>query len=186
MIEFDADKHLFRLNGEEVPHVNQILEDERWRDTRWYTREARDRGQYIHQATALLDAELLDWGSLEPWAVPYVEQWEKAKRELDVRITSIERIVHKGNLWAGILDRTAVWERAATVIDLKTGDPVRADKLQILGYESTYRERRRVLLVYLKPDRYRAVELEAEEAEIYRMAWHQIVSLWWFRRRNGK
>jgi len=184
MIEFDRDTHTFTLNGAEVPGVTRILRDEAWIDTRWYTPEGRDRGSYVHEASALLDRERLDWNTVDDEAIPYLVMWDRAKEELGLRITGIEKIVHKASLYAGIVDREAVWQRRKTVVDLKTGSPTRADKLQITAYGATYKTMPRLLLVYLKPERYRAVELEPDVVEVYRMAWFQIVNLWHWRRRE--
>jgi hypothetical protein len=184
VIQFNPENHTFTLNGKDVPGVTRVLKDERWIDTRFFAEEGRERGTNVHKATAFLDADLLDWRTVDPAIVGYVESWEKARNELGLKITGIERIVYKGELYAGIVDREALWDKRKTVIDLKTGSPNRADNLQIVAYGATYRTMPRLLLVYLKPDGYKAVELEPDVAEVYSMSWFHIVSLWHFRRRT--
>lgn len=182
VIQFNPENHTFTLNGKDVPGVTRVLKDERWIDTRYFTEEGRERGTNVHKATAFLDADLLDWRTVDPAIVGYVESWEKARKELGIKVTGIERIVYKGELYAGIVDREARWEGRKTVIDIKTGSPNQADNLQIAAYGATYRNMPRLLLVYLKPDGYKAIELEPDKAEIWSLTWHQTLSVWWSRK----
>lgn len=187
MINFDPSTHRFTLDGEAVPSVTQVLKAGGWIDDRYYTEAGRKRGEDVHKATALLDANLLDWTSLTQEIRPYVIQYEIARDELKLDIRQIEKIVYKGNLWAGIEDRQSFWQKQFTVIDLKTGTPVLADKLQLAGYGATHGKPPRLLLLYLRPDGYKAVEIEPAEREEFSMAWHQIISLYhWRLKWNGK
>ena len=182
-ISFDSKKHEYRLNGERVPSVTQILKAGGWIDDRFFTEEGRRRGEFIHQATALLDRKLLDWTKLPEELRGYVESYEKARDALKLRIRRIEYIVHRGRLWFGKEDREATWERQLTVVDLKSGAPAEPyDKLQLAGYGATHAKMPRLLLLYLKADgsMAKSVELFGERTEYY-LAWYKIVSLYHWR-----
>ncbi len=183
MIQFDPIQHRFTLNGEAVPSVTFMLKATGWVDTTFYSEEGRRRGELVHQATALFDRQALDFGTIPDEIVAYVLQYEKACKELKLSIRRIEFIVHKGKLWAGIEDREAMWERQLTVVEIKTGAPVLADKLQAAAYTATHSKPVRELLLYLKPDRYKAVELRGSERTEFAFRWEQIQSLYHWRKK---
>jgi CRISPR/Cas system-associated exonuclease Cas4 (RecB family) len=187
MIQFDATTHRFTFRGKAVPSVTQLLKAGGWIDTTFMTEEGRRRGEIVHQATALLDQDRLDWLSLSDEIRAYVETYERAKKELKLHVRRIEHIVHKGKLFAGIEDREAIWEGQLAVVDLKTGQPKLADKLQIAAYGATHAKAPRELVLYVWPDRYKAVELKPAERVEFGQVWDRIVSLFhWRQRRNGK
>jgi hypothetical protein len=185
MIQFDVASHRFSADGQEVPSVTHILKAGGWIDDRFYTEQGRRRGEDVHRATALLDHQRLDWTSLSEEIRAYVLSYERARAELGLGIRRIECIVHKARLWAGIEDREATWGRQLTVVELKTGTPTLADKLQIAGYGATHAKPPLLLLLYLRPDGYKAVVLKPEEREELRLAWHQICSLYHWRLKHG-
>jgi len=187
MIQFDVASHRFSADGQDVPSVTHILKAGGWIDDRFFNEQGRKRGEDVHRATALLDQQRLDWTSLSEEIRAYVLSYERARAELGLGIRRIECIVHKARLWAGIEDREATWGRQLTVVELKTGAPTLADKLQLAGYGATHAKPPLLLLLYLRPDGYKAVGLKLEEREEFNLAWHQIVSLYhWRLRRNGK
>ena len=57
VLSFDPITHQYRLDGERVPSVTQVLSVCGLIDDTWYTEESRQRGQAIHLATKLLDEE---------------------------------------------------------------------------------------------------------------------------------
>ncbi len=186
---FDPVAHRFTLNGQEIPSVTRILKAGGWIDEHWFTEEGRRRGEIVHQATALLDRQLLDWLSIPEEYRGYVLSYEKARDLLKLGIRRIEFIVHKGGLWAGIEDREAMWERQLTVVEFKTGAPALSDKLQMAGYAGTHAKPPRQLLLYLKADgsMARVVELQKAERESCARVWEAQVGLYhWRLRRNGK
>jgi hypothetical protein len=185
VIQFDPETHSFSADGRRIPSVTQILKAGGWIDDHYYTEQGRKRGENVHQATALLDQQILDWTSLSEEIRAYVEVYERARAELKLGIRRIECIVHKGRLWAGIEDREAMWKRQLTIVDLKTGTPTLADKLQIAGYGATHVKPPRLLLLYLKSDGYKVVELAHAECEEFGLAWERIVSLYHWRKAHG-
>jgi len=184
MIQFEADTHRFSINGETVPSVTHILKAGGWIDDRFFNEEARKRGEDVHRATALLDQQRLDWTSLSEEIRAYVLSYERARAELGLGIRRIECIVHKARLWAGIEDREATWGRQLMVVELKTGAPTLADKLQLAGYGATHAKPPQLLLLYLRPDGYKAVVLKPEQREEFSLAWYKIMTLYHWRRRQ--
>jgi len=184
MIQFDVATHRFTINGEAVPSVTTILKAGGWIDDRFYTEQGRKRGEDVHRATSLLDAQRLDWTSLSEEIRAYVLSYERARAELGLGIRRIECIVHKARLWAGIEDREATWERQLTVVELKTGAPTLADKLQLAGYGATHAKPPQLLLLYLRTDGYKAVVLKPEQREEFSLAWYKIMTLYHWRRRQ--
>jgi hypothetical protein len=188
VIQFDPIQHRFTLNGEAVPSVTTILKAGGWIDTTFFTEEGRRRGEIVHQATALLDQQRLDWLSIPEEYRGYVLSYEKARDLLKLGIRRIEFIVHKGKLWAGIEDREAMWERQLAVVELKTGAPALSDKLQMAGYAGTHGKPPRQLLLYLKVDGSMAkvVELQKAEREECAFRWDQVQSLHHWRQRRSR
>jgi len=182
MIRFDEKRHLF--NDGQVPSVTTILKEENWIDTRFYSEDGRTRGEYVHKASAMLDAGMLDWQSIDPDVVKYLVSYERAKLELGIkRFAAIERIVHSGVLWAGIEDRSVKWKGHNCPLDLKTGAYEMWHKVQIAGYAECYRTRPPYcLMLYLTQEKYKLIELTVTEMEPYYVAWHSAVTSWWSKR----
>jgi hypothetical protein len=180
---FDADKHLFTWGGHRVPSTTQILKEEGWIDTRWYNAAALERGSDFHQASAMLDAGRLDWRSVSEEVTPYLLSYEKAKADLHVGIAGIERIVHKGQQWAGILDRVWKWKGSLVPAEYKTGGPEGWHKLQLASYAATWRRRPRYgVLLYVGRSSYKLVELSTEELDPLYMLWYHTMSVFYGRR----
>jgi hypothetical protein len=80
VLSFDAATHEYRVNGALVPSVTQLLDDAGM--TPDYSlvpqpvlQHARERGIHVDLCCDLLDADDLDWRSVHPEALPYVEAW---------------------------------------------------------------------------------------------------------------
>ncbi len=80
VLAFDPAGHVYRVDGAPVPSVTQLLDDAGL--TPDYSvvpptvlQHARDRGLHIDACCDLLDADDLDWRSVHPEALPYVEAW---------------------------------------------------------------------------------------------------------------
>jgi len=80
VLAFEPTTHEYRIDGVRVPSVTQLLEDAGL--TPDYSlvpqpvlQHARQRGIHIDACCDLLDADDLDWRSVHPEAVPYVEAW---------------------------------------------------------------------------------------------------------------
>jgi hypothetical protein len=128
VLAFEPVSHTYRIDGAAVPSVTQLLEDAGL--TPDYSlvppatlQHARERGIHIDACCDLLDADDLDWRSVHPEAVPYVEAW-LAFREYEgfTPIGSQIPLYHPAYGYAGTTDvvgvlpgaRPAIVERKAT------------------------------------------------------------------------
>lgn len=141
--------------GRTYPRVTSIIPDGYKGAPEDAMQEGRIRGTFVHDATALLDQDNLDWDSVPDKYLPYIRAWERAKEELDIRIVpgTIERtMVSHIYGFAGTVDRVITFGNLLTITvpDIKTGDHV--DKkmralwgLQTAGYTILYREAERLI-----------------------------------------
>ena len=63
---FDEKNHWFLVAGERWPSITQVLADLGFIDTRWFTKESRDRGSYIHRIIHWHLIGELDEDSIDP------------------------------------------------------------------------------------------------------------------------
>ena len=135
-LEFDPEKHEYRLDGFVVPSVTQVLKELGLINARWYTEESRQRGNAVHAACHYLDDEELDYGSLDPIVVPYVRAYEKYKLEREFEPQMIEaHVFDPVYKYAGTLDRTGEDKDGPILLDLKTGAVNWVTGLQTAGYD---------------------------------------------------
>jgi hypothetical protein len=80
VLSFDPVLHEYRVNGDPVPSVTQLLDDAGL--TPDYSQvppsvlqHARERGIHVDACCDLLDADDLDWRSVHPEGLPFVEAW---------------------------------------------------------------------------------------------------------------
>jgi hypothetical protein len=78
-LTFDADQHRYFLNDAELVSVGSVLKGVGLVDTFWMDKypEAKQRGQYVHQACDLIDQDALDDASLDPALANYVKGYRK-------------------------------------------------------------------------------------------------------------
>jgi len=104
-LRFVEDIHVYTWRGVILPSVTGILKDVGIIDTAWYNEAARLRGSYVHLACALEDRGNLDWSTLDPVLVPYVEAWVRFKRESGFVPEIIETpMLNESYLYAGTPD----------------------------------------------------------------------------------
>lgn len=150
-LTFDAEKHEYRIDGQRVPSVTQVLEGAGLIDTRWFTEETRTRGHYVAQATQYYDEGTLDYDALDDELKQYVMAWEKFLVDNYVKVEAIEKMVsNRSRRYAGTLDRVAKVGRWNYVIDIKTGSKAAWHSLQTAAYAECligrYRYRASILL----------------------------------------
>lgn len=138
-LDYDDATHTYKLDGQQLISVTQVLKEAGLIDTSWYTREGADRGSYIAVATAIDDGgregRVFDEDQLDPDMRGYVEAWRRFRTESGCEITAIEQHVYHPTLrYAGTLDRLVWWHYGAGLIDIKTGQPVPADAIQTAAY----------------------------------------------------
>lgn len=121
-LHFDPVHHVYTLAGRVVPSVTQALKVlECFEGIPPDVLEAaRIRGQHVHAACDLIDRDQLDWQSLDPALLPYMEGYRNWLTDSDVTITASElRVANTINGYAGTLDRLAALKNAEALIDVK-------------------------------------------------------------------
>lgn len=122
-IEFDAAAHQYRVAGQIIPSVTQIL-----RPLVDFSAIApdvlaakADLGKRVHFACELDDDADLDESSVEDDVAPYLDAYRRWRRESGAQIILTERrLYHRALGYCGTLDRVAHVGGAAHLIDLKT------------------------------------------------------------------
>lgn len=123
LIEFDAESHLYYVDGERKISTTQVLKRGGVVDDRWYTELHRWRGGQVHLATAAEDTGNIP--KLEPQYLPFLLAWRKFKTERKFRPVMVEQIVYDDLLdTCGTLDRLGCFDNglADVLIDLKTSN----------------------------------------------------------------
>ena len=141
---FDADRHLYLVQGQPVPSVTQVLHSAGLgANYSMVPPEVLERkrtiGQFVHQATHYLDEGSLDLASVDPALQPYLSGYQRFLCESGFRPQLIEyRVVGSigGMLCAGTVDRVGSMTGKLWIIDLKCVDRLYPGfALQTAGYE---------------------------------------------------
>ncbi len=135
MNTFDPIKHEYAISGRAVPSVTQVLQRAGLIDDSWFTEDSRERGTFVHEATALFDRGELDFDRLDPALVGYVEAWQMFRALVPVKFDLIEVPMWSEEYrFAGTIDRA--WP--GHVLDIKTGAFPAWMPLQLGGYSILY------------------------------------------------
>ncbi len=139
---FDPENHIYTLGGRRLLSVTQALGiagfsewlDNIAPDTLEY---ARDRGIAVHEALRLMDADELDWQSVDPVIMPYVLAYSDFKTETGFEVLQSEQAgYHQSYQYAGRWDRVGILQGAKMVLDFKSGSELRKQSaLQLAAYE---------------------------------------------------
>ena len=84
----DFEKHEYRYDGVKVPGVGGILAAVGGVDTKWFTAEGRERGTAVHRAMELLVKGQLDWSSVDPRIIGYVDAGRRLIEDARVDVES--------------------------------------------------------------------------------------------------
>lgn len=126
------------------------------------------RGTRIHKLT-----EYFDLGDDESLALlskaddlQYLSAWESFKKEQRFEINMVEQKLFHPALWfAGTVDRVGEIDGNTVVLDIKTGIPHPASKLQVAAYAILVEEQNilvdRAMVVYLGDECYHIEEVES-------------------------
>jgi len=142
VLAFDPASHSYRVDGALVPSVTQLLDDAGL--TPDYSvvppsvlQHARERGIHIDACCDLLDADDLDWRSVHPEALPYVEAWLRFRDyEGFTPVASQVPLYHPTYGYAGTTDVVGVLPGARpTIVERKaTAKMASTYALQTAGY----------------------------------------------------
>ena len=148
-IAFDAGAHVYSLpDGTRVPSVTQILRatgvstDFAVLPNREAIERKRDIGIAVHSDAHAFDDGDLDWRTVHPDVLPYVEAWAIFREQKKLAPLVRERAVwHPVLRYAGTLD--GIFEQPGrpvpVLIDIKCGDPqAAAAQYQTEAYRAAY------------------------------------------------
>lgn len=137
-IEFDAEKHEYRVGGIITPSVSQILKANGLMDNFRHNENSLRIGTAIHKALELHDKGTLDYSKLDPRLKKCIKLWEDFKKQMGLVVTGIEKKVCVGQIYAGTIDRIATDNRNIAIIDYKSGNPQDWAALQTAAYAMAY------------------------------------------------
>jgi hypothetical protein len=149
-LQFDAERHIYSVDGRAIPSVTQILEACGVVDYSYLPPETRKmalaRGSAVHLACQFDDEGDFDEASA-PELLPYVEAWRRFCAEQGMTFLDIERRVYSAKYgYAGTLDRIGTNGRDdLCLIDLKTNSSEGWVRLQTAAYAGALDEPRRYL-----------------------------------------
>lgn len=140
-LAFDPETHRYTFEGKPLPAVTKVLQILERRSAPLELLEfAGERGRAVHEACELDDRNDLDEATVDPIIRPYLEAWRSFKRGVGYEPVEIELAVANGRYgYAGTLDRVAVVNGKAAVLDIKTGSavPLYAGP-QLAAYQEAY------------------------------------------------
>jgi hypothetical protein len=140
-LEFIPEGHVYRVDGMIVPSVTQLLDDAGL--TVDYAaipaatlRHARLRGIHVDACCDLLDEDALDWASVHPEALPYVEAWQRFCADTDYRPAAGQvPLYHPAYQYAGTADSIGTLNGSWVVVERKATTKMAATYgLQTAGY----------------------------------------------------
>lgn len=122
-LAFDAETHTYTLDGQRLPSVTQVLAP--LNDYSMVPPDvleaAREFGRHVHEACDLHDRDELEWSSLDPALVPYVEGWRRFLAESGAIVVASEQPIYHAKLgYAGTPDRVLAWRKGFAIPDIKS------------------------------------------------------------------
>jgi hypothetical protein len=123
---FDAERHVYTLNGCEIPSVSRVLQGAglfnlNGIDPKVLARK-RALGEAVHLACQLYDEHDLDETTIDPLVRPRLDAWTKFCRDLDFHAEEIEQpfyFLANGMPYAGTPDRRGTCTSGEVVIEIK-------------------------------------------------------------------
>jgi hypothetical protein len=134
-LRFDPQEHRYYLEGRELPGVTRVLRLAGYVDDRWWTNFSRDRGSAVHLACELDDRGILDEATVDPRIAGYLDAWRRFTADTGAVWEQIEEhVMCPVYRYAGTPDRIGAVSRCVAIVDIKTGDPGQAAKVQTAAY----------------------------------------------------
>jgi len=143
-IDFDGESHTYRVNGQRVPSVTQILQPYSGLEyvDKDVLRRAAAFGTNVHDACHLYDTGRLDEATLDPALVPYLNAWKQFLADTGaVVIFSEHRVASTRYGFAGTFDKLLYWGKTYRLVDIKSGSVVpKTVGPQLAAYAKAYAE----------------------------------------------
>jgi hypothetical protein len=143
MLLFDEATHTYTYNGKVVPSVTQIIKAAGLADWSMVKPEvleaARNRGVAVHRMIELHVKDTLDYSTLDPALLPYLEGWMAFERDHDVEVIGSEVPVYSKRYgYAGTLDMVLKVDETHGTWDIKSGVMLPTTGLQLAGYSEAH------------------------------------------------
>jgi hypothetical protein len=124
-LAFDPVPHLYALDGRPIPSVTSVIDflNGYMGVPEHILAPARERGQVVHEVTALYDRDDLVMDSVDPIVLPYLNAWIRFLNDTGFVPDLIEQPVFSRRHWyAGTLDRTGHFPRIniKALLDIKS------------------------------------------------------------------
>lgn len=157
---FDEKTHTYRLRGQPLLGVTDVLVDQGFIVPKFFKEEHRIRGSRVHLLCQFYDEGDYDPKEAERFGLAgYVESWIKLRKKCGFEVLMNERRgYHRRQLYAGTLDRVVRFpEGWPALLDLKSGIEEHGHPFQTGGYDEILKSEgdiaaRRRGCVYLKAD----------------------------------
>jgi len=141
ILTFDPEAHVYRVDGAPVPSVTELLEaagisPDYSKVNPTVLLHARRRGIHVDLCCDLDDADDLDWSSVHPEAVAYVQAWQAFKADYGYRPLASQVILyHPTYGYAGTTDSVGDLDGYVTIVERKATAKMAASyALQTAGY----------------------------------------------------
>jgi hypothetical protein len=119
--------------GEELPHVTGMLEATGWVDSTWMTEASCERGRAVHALASDYDLGAIeDVTQVDSRYAAYLHAHAQAMRIIQPVILAVEEpLVHPTFRFAGRIDRHAITYGLQSVIEIKSGAPLKGHPIQL-------------------------------------------------------
>lgn len=186
---FDERKHEYRISGVVVPSVTQIIGAAGLSGLDRVPADLLERnaafGKAVHKAVELKCQEKLDYSTLDEALKPYVEQWDKFCNDFGYVSHMQEYRAVSHSLRVGFcIDNIGYAKSYRHIVDLKTGTAKPSDIIQACAYGYLY-PTDRILLLYLRADRYRVVAITDRERKRVETVFLSCLSIYNFKKEKG-
>jgi len=164
---FDAEKHKYYLNGEELISVTTVLRHAGLFS--YYGSDggmAADRGTNIHLVTDLYDKNVLDMTKIENPLIAPLECWKKFRSDTKLEVLDSEQpVCNVLYRYAGMLDRRVMLNGREAVIDIKSGIQTSWHSIQTILYAKCFDRPLRRFCLYLGDSAYKLVPHDNDQED---------------------
>lgn len=140
-LKFTEEGHRYTLDGVEIPSNTTLLQAAGLIDTRWFQPEHAQRGKEVHKACWFLCEGDLDWASVRPDYVPYVEAFALFLEQSGFKVELNEVPVWSAAGYATTPDLVGILNGRRVIINIKTGSVEKWVGLQLAGEKYALTER---------------------------------------------
>jgi len=136
-VEFDPGTHTYSMGGRIIPSVTQIIKAAGlYPSNTWGSPEDMLRGTNAHTAIQYHIEGNLDEDALDPLLKPYLDGYKKFVAESNFLAQHSETLVFSDTYsFAGTIDIIGELNGESFVIDIKTGGPDPAYRIQTAAYK---------------------------------------------------